>query len=933
MGRAEGWVALLVALVLAAIPIRAALFDADTVLFGVDTATAQLPWSTGAPANPELSDQGVVFYPAYREVSRRWRAGEVPLWNPLEYAGAPLLANPQLGALDPQVLLPVALEAVGGRRGFDRGLTWMAWLRIAAAGLGAYLLARTLGLGREGAALAAVTFGGSGFVVLWLNHSLGHVAPLLPWVLLGVERSRSARGFVGCALALALAIYGGHPETAFYVGAAAGVWSLALLRSDRAHGLRALGALACGTGLAAPLLVPFVEYLALSGARLARAVVVPPALDLVALGALVVALAWARDLRGALEDAPGRRARLARSLVLFALLVGLASSVAWPTSLALLVQPDLYGTPAQVGGWRGTGSFLETACAWVPAASVALALAALVMPTSSARLRRRGVLLALTLVALALALRLPGLDALHARLPGLGASAPVRLAVVSALGLGLLAGEALERAPRAACSAAALFVGLGALAAAFAPRAEAPHASVASDPADGVVGVVRPLPARLAAGEIPLEVWLHPGLPEGGVGVAFERAQADGSWRAASDEAWPLVRDDGVVGDDAPAGARGYTLAGLDARSLEEGTWRVSLVLEGPDGARLGDRAIGALRVAREPRPSVAMWLFVAAGLLAVARLGAGAEAQARRLVLAVAALQALAFAERQNPAVALERVFPPTATEALLREVLSDGGRFLADPGILPPGTSLALGLRCADGYDAMDPASFDLFRAYVVKEGVHPLLGFTPSGVDLASPAFQLLGVRALLTRTPFEHAGWTTIAGPGLAREAEVFIATPDAPPPRAFLVGRARALADVASTPAALRASDFAPFEEALLEDPTAWQPVNEFHGGSVKVVRDDAERTEIELEVEGDALLVVLDQAHPGWRFEVGAREGAPLTVDGILRAVPVGAGDERVVLEYRPASLKLGLALALVAVLGVVLALRGTRVKNRVESA
>ena len=112
--RVEGWVALLCALVLAAIPIRAALFDADTVLFGVDTACAQLPWSSGAPANPELSDQGMVFYPAYREVSRRWRAGELPLWNPWAYAGAPLAANPQLGALDPQVLLPVRASSATG---------------------------------------------------------------------------------------------------------------------------------------------------------------------------------------------------------------------------------------------------------------------------------------------------------------------------------------------------------------------------------------------------------------------------------------------------------------------------------------------------------------------------------------------------------------------------------------------------------------------------------------------------------------------------------------------------------------------------------------------------------------------------------------------------------------------------------------------------
>jgi hypothetical protein len=929
--RLEGWVALLVALVLAALPIRAALFDADTVLFGVDTACAQLPWSTGAPANPELSDQGMVFYPAYREVSRRWRAGELPLWNPWAYAGAPLLANPQLGALDPQVLLPVALEALTGRAGFDRGLTWMAWLRLAAAGLGAYLLARELGLLREGAALAGVTFGGSGFVVLWLNHSLGHVAPLLPWVLLGVERARGARGFALCALALALAIYGGHPETSFYVGAAAGVWALALLRRDARHGRRALGALALGTLLAAPLLVPFVEYLRLSGARLARAAQSPPPLELVALGALLVAVAWARDLRAALAEGAGRGAALARNLVFLALLAVLAATVDWPAALGLLVLPDLHGTPAQAGGWRGAGSFLESACAWVPAASLALALAAALAPGPS-RLRRRGVLLALTAVALALALRLPGLDGLHARLPGLGASAPVRLAVVSALGLALLAGEALERAPRAACAAAASLVAAGALAAAFAPRAVPPTADVVADAPDGLVQLVRPLPARAAAGALELELWLHPGIPEGAVGLVAERVDEGGAWRAASAAAWPLVRDDALArAAGAPDGARGYRLEGLDARALAEGTWRLTLALAGPAGLRLGDRVLGGLRIERRPDASIATWLFVAASLIAVARLGAGGAAASRRLVVAVAALQALAFAERQNPAVALERIFPPTRTETILRRELSSGGRFLADPGILPPGTSVALGLRCADGYDAMDPASFDQFRHYVVKEGAHPLLGFTPSGVDLDSPAFALLGVHALLTRAPLEHAAWRTIAGPDLPEQAEVYIAVPLVPPPRAFLVGRTRALADVASSPAALRASDFEPFEEVLLEDPTVWQPSAPLLRGEITSIEMSENCVELVLDLEGEGLLVLTDQAFPGWGASSDSEPRPPWTVNGAFRAVAVRTGVQRIVFRYRPVALLLGTACFGVAVSVLVLLLARSRSSSGVR--
>ena len=104
----------MVALALAAWPVRGALFDPGQVLFAVDTATAQLPWSaaepasTGPPAqnrvqNPDLADQGVQFYPFYRWVVRSWLSGDPPTWCPLIYAGAPGFGNAQSGALDPQV--------------------------------------------------------------------------------------------------------------------------------------------------------------------------------------------------------------------------------------------------------------------------------------------------------------------------------------------------------------------------------------------------------------------------------------------------------------------------------------------------------------------------------------------------------------------------------------------------------------------------------------------------------------------------------------------------------------------------------------------------------------------------------------------------------------------------------------------------------------
>lgn len=963
----EVWLALAIALVLAAWPLRKGLLEPDTILFGVDTATAQKPWAgllDTAVQNPELSDQGVVFYPAYVHVSRRWRAGEVPLWNPLIYAGAPLLANPQLGALDPQVLALVALEALGGRELFDRGFAFLAWLRLAAAGLGAYLLARELGLRRAGSALAAITFAGSGFLIVWLNHSLGHVAPFLPWVLLGVERARSWRGVAGTAAALALAIFGGHPETAFYVGACVGIWSLAILRRDRAHGLRALVGLALGTLLAAASLVPFAEYLAHSGALVARRLVERPPIDLVALGALVIGTGIVLTFRAALA-AQGSKAPsktwLLRAIGVGGLLLAASFLIEWPPQVALMLAPDLLGSPlprledpaspssAVANPWRGEGSYLEAACPWIAALPLALALAALLSPApANGAMRRRGVAAWLGIAALLLALRTPGLSELHSMLPLVGHGAIARLAVVSALLLGLLAGEALDSAPRPARFAAVALIGL--MAAVWSQGGERiPTPSEAQpDQPDGLVGLVEGPPGRVTSGVLPFAGWIHPGLPA--ETLTTKLARWDGrEWvpfdHAISTYADPTAEPGNVAFPGAPEGARAWRAEAVDVRHLASGAWRMSLELRGDGGAVLGSRDLAFTTVSR-PRlwPALSLILFGASLVLcAFAPTRPGLLWVA--LMLALPLLQSLRLAEGFHPVVrshvripadvlclnplfdgpALK--FQTTRTEEWLAREL-DGRRFLSDPGILPPNTGMVAGVRGADGYDALDPASFDAYRAFALTPGVHPLLGFTASGADLDSAAFRLLGVGALLAEGPSEHPGWKRAAPPGDAsNQPEVSIHVPDEPPPRAFVVGRARKLADVAATPQTLAAAGFEPFEEVLLDDPTAWRPAEPLRSWSVDSIEWADERVAVHATLEGDGLLVLTDQHFPGWQVEVDGEPREILVADAIFRGVPLSSGKHQVVFTYRPLSVRVGAwisALALAATLACALRARAS---------
>src|SRR5664280_1995206 len=141
----------------------------------------------------------------------------------------------------------------------------------AATGWSTYFLIRRLGVGRTFSTAAGVAFGLCG-TYAWLAHAPIRPVALLPLCLLGVERAvdagRDGRpgGWHLLAVALALSILAGFPETTLIDGLFVAWWSgLRLAGPGRASWQRIvakLGAgLATGVALAAPLLVAFAGYL------------------------------------------------------------------------------------------------------------------------------------------------------------------------------------------------------------------------------------------------------------------------------------------------------------------------------------------------------------------------------------------------------------------------------------------------------------------------------------------------------------------------------------------------------------------------------------------------------------------------------------------------------------------------------------------------
>lgn len=189
----------------------------------------------------------LLIQPSLAAVRNQLGEGKWPLWNPWVGAGMPLLADPQSQALQPIALAALPMP-------WPRAAGVMAMLRVLLALTFSFLWMRRQGLG-EGPSLAgALAFGLGGFVILWLGWPMANSAALLPAVLYGLVRCRQEGGrrdFLLLSIATFALLLGGHPETILYA------LGLCLIYDIR----RMAPALVLAGAVAAPALLPFVDYL------------------------------------------------------------------------------------------------------------------------------------------------------------------------------------------------------------------------------------------------------------------------------------------------------------------------------------------------------------------------------------------------------------------------------------------------------------------------------------------------------------------------------------------------------------------------------------------------------------------------------------------------------------------------------------------------
>src|SRR5947199_5077963 len=104
----------------------------------------------------DYSDFLAEHLPVRLLLTRGWDGGrgELPLWNPYHFCGTPLVHDIQAGVFYP----PHAVTYLVPQHAVGAALSWVIVLHVLAAGVFAFVYARSRGLGEVGGLVAAVGF-------------------------------------------------------------------------------------------------------------------------------------------------------------------------------------------------------------------------------------------------------------------------------------------------------------------------------------------------------------------------------------------------------------------------------------------------------------------------------------------------------------------------------------------------------------------------------------------------------------------------------------------------------------------------------------------------------------------------------------------------------------------------------------------------------
>jgi uncharacterized membrane protein YfhO len=177
------------------------------------------PWSyyqefAGPVKNNAMPDVVDQIYPWKHFTIETLKSGNIPLWNPYNFAGNPHLANFQSAVFSPFNLLFFILP-------FVDAWSILILLQTLLAGIFMYIFMREMSVSKEGSLIGSIAFMFCGFIVVWLAYgTLSMAIAFLPLVLFAIERSfnkKSLWTLLLLSISIACSYFSGHVQASLYL--------------------------------------------------------------------------------------------------------------------------------------------------------------------------------------------------------------------------------------------------------------------------------------------------------------------------------------------------------------------------------------------------------------------------------------------------------------------------------------------------------------------------------------------------------------------------------------------------------------------------------------------------------------------------------------------------------------------------------------------
>ncbi len=228
-------------------------------------------------------------------------------------------------------------------------------------------------------------------------------------------------------------------------------------------------------------------------------------------------------------------------------------------------------------------------------------------------------------------------------------------------------------------------------------------------------------------------------------------------------------------------------------------------------------------------------------------------------------------------------------------------------------------LGLQGIQGYNALQLARYPEYMTALngYEQSYHYADIFDE---ELDSPLLDLLNVRYFIVpadTSPESQPGLQRVLRaqhPTVYEDDRLKVLENQETLPPAWIVHSARQVGSKEEALDLLSADQVDPKETALLEDipPEMSQP-DDTSAEQASVTEYGANRIELESSTEAPGLLVLSEVYYPAWKAYVDGEPAPVYVTDHLLRSVPVPAGEHTVELRYESWTLRVGVAISLIA--------------------